>query len=139
MNKLDTNKKCIKCGYFPSFQKSWILEFNDDCSSFGYNRCDWDDSQTKEHLHVTCPECGYKVNAPCLDMDEVVGGTWSTATELAKTEAVSTVVAPVKPPTPYSAPARVETPGYVAPVTPVSTPDQPAKCRTCPVDVAEAK
>ena len=77
------NDKCIKCGYQPgklfakpegkpetSFGYSYSKIISTyACGEFMYKHCDKACFQNikHEHLHITCPRCGYKWTEPCLD------------------------------------------------------------------------
>jgi len=117
----------------PAFNVKWKLEFKNDCTNIGYNRCEWDE-ENKEHLHVECPECGYTETAFCEDSDQVVASTWTTTAKTASGVVASTVVGQPATVTPINfqqprQPMRPATPTYVAP--------KPARCGSCPVDAVK--
>lgn len=122
MQKFDKSLKCPKCGFSPTFSIKWKLEFKSECSTFGYNKCEWDDTVSKEHLHQECPDCGYTLPVACLDNDKVAADAWSTTTPVL-----------VVPPTPIRS-IKPETGYFGGPsVIPAVQPVVPVKCRTCPV------
>ena len=160
MLKLDQKLNCPKCGFRPTFQVTWKLEYKDECKSYSYgSTCDWD-SDVSEHLHQECPACGYMLAVACEDNASVTPDKWTTGT-------TGKPVAPVKPvgrnpvrkeiqPLITACNAnRASTRGVVQPakVTPIVnhattrqnnythapvTPVVPVKCRTCPVDAEKA-
>lgn len=56
---------CGKCG--ESFDKLTI-EYKSKCYSTA--NCGWSDSDVDEHLHMTCPVCGYTEAEACKDYQE---------------------------------------------------------------------
>lgn len=143
MNTLDRQMKCVKCGFRPTFTSNWKLEFKNDCTHYGYNNCDWDATDTKEHLHQTCPDCGYRINVSCEDSETVKANTWSTTSPDAvkSSNGYGVMNSETK--------ALVEANKKLA-GTPVNStvgtlvnrfnakPVKPAKCCSCPVDAVEA-
>ena len=130
MQKYNKDLKCPKCGFTTTYQSKWKLSFEDSCNNFGYNKCDWDGDNT-EHLHQECPDCGYTLPVACLDSEEVAANTWSTTTPVQEQTRGSMGMMKTAPV--VTAPATV-----VRPVTPIFQSSTPVKCRTCPVDAAEA-
>lgn len=128
---------CPKCGWKSTFHDKWEVSYVEECDPEKnklHAFCTWADEAIAEHLHVTCPACGFKDCAPCADYDEVRGASWSTgmseAIPVATTPATShTTSSPVvyTPPPVYS-----RTLG-VAP-TQVSTGWDSGICPECPVE-----
>lgn len=120
MKSLDKKMSCPKCGFYPSIQNPWKLEFSDSCR---VNSCDWDDSDVKEHIHQICPECAYVVSVKCLDYDKVKKDIcWGTEVEEPKT---ITQLAPVPNVAPQAQPRVIS----ARPNQPVS-PTQPLRSST---------
>ena len=149
MQKLNKKEICVKCGFIPTYSKDWKLEFKDDCTNFGYNKCDWDTdvAGTKEHLHQECPDCGYIIVVPCQDSEAVKANTWSTTGKITSPPAAvgkNTVKAEMQPlinacnanagrgvAQPVTTISPLSQRSTVAPVFKSAT---PAKCSACPVD-----
>ena len=61
---------CIKCGFenTGAVQVAGNVEYKDKC--YAYGKCGWEDRDVEEHLHVSCPNCGYVTAEPCRDYAE---------------------------------------------------------------------
>lgn len=116
---LDRRARCVKCGFYPTLQKEWKLEYKAGCKNYGYNKdCDWN-NEVDEHIHQECPECGYAFPVACADHASVAPDKWTTGQTVKPVAPTPTNVTPIiKPATGYT-----------------YTPPKPAKCGKCPVDV----
>jgi hypothetical protein len=150
--KASERVSCPKCTFAPTFSKDWKMEYKDEC--YGLKKCGWSDNEVKEHLHKTCPDCGYTMACETSDYDKLKrGDKWNTAeTVVAVTEGIMGAnknpghggMGNVKPEvqamvnscaanrtvTPITRPAAVRQPVTVFTSPAVTT---PVKCRTCPV------
>jgi hypothetical protein len=139
MEKLNKKLECVKCGFRPTLQVTWKLSFADNCSNFGYSKCKWDDSETKEHLHQECPDCGYTIPVPCLDAEAVTANTWNTSatTEQPQTRGNMGTMKPEAHSLSVVNKTKQPVTPITQPTTTVYTPPKPAKCGKCPVDAKE--
>ena len=155
MSKLNKKLDCPKCGFRPTFQVSWKLEYKDECKTYAYqNSCTWD-SDVTEHLHQECPDCGYTLPVACEDNETVAPDKWTTGTGNVTVPPVSVNKNAVKADNhPMNTACNAHAGRGVtqtAKVTPiinhaqarrnnyVQTPVVPVKCRTCPVDAEKAE
>jgi len=135
--QLDKKMECVKCGFTPNYNKDWALSFKGECTTYGYNKCDWDDSETKEHLHQECPDCGYSITVPCVDSEVTKAGTWSTTKPVVVQPVANGGMGMMKPAVAAvvnNLPRKVTPATTVRPATMTFTPAKPAKCGSCPVD-----
>lgn len=143
MQKYNKDSKCPKCGFLPTFQTKWKLEFKDSCSQYGYNKCDWQDETNNEHLHQECPDCGYTFPVACLDNEAVTANTWSTTAPVAVKPLTGGTMGQLNQETQVMIAQNKVTPiagtryvngQPVTTVTPIHQSSTPVKCRTCPVE-----
>lgn len=149
--KVSERVSCPKCSFAPTFNKEWKLEYKDEC--YGVKRCGWNDNEVKEHIHKTCPTCGFTMACETADYDKLKGKeSWSTAepakvtTEpkpLAggrggmggmKPEAQAMANSCTSNRTPVTKPTIVKPATVTQPVFQKPAPVTPVKCRTCPVE-----
>lgn len=122
MRKIGNDSECPKCGYKPAFNEGFDVEYKDRC--YGH-KCDWDDKDVDEHLHVSCPRCKYMVSQKTSDYDKLKENVWATDEEEEETVVVNNVTPLAQPRTiPYQT-------GYVAPVASNKTAWN-TECTGCP-------
>jgi len=79
LQEYDLGAGCSKCGFRPivgDTNRKWKLEYKENDYS-----CDWEDPDVDEHLHMTCPVCGYEVIMPCKDYESKKNNSWSVEKE----------------------------------------------------------
>ncbi len=85
---VDKRINCVKCGFIPSYNEKWKIEYSEGC--FGYNKtCEWNDDNVQEHLHQECPVCGYTFAVKCNDYEEKAEKTCSTRHEVPVKEGIA--------------------------------------------------
>lgn len=148
--KVTERVNCPKCTFSPTFNNAWKLSYKDQC--YGVKACGWTDNEVKEHIHKTCPDCGFVIACETADYDKLKGKeAWSTS----ETTKVTTEPKPLaggrggmggmKPEAqaianacstnrPAVSTPVVTTPAVRQPLSVVTTPAVPVKCRTCPVE-----
>lgn len=149
--KLNEKADCPKCGFKPTFQEKWKVQYKDKC--YVSSTCGWKDSEVDEHLHQECPTCGYTFAVETADYDKLKNkDVWNSAagSDLGKVTTPPTVnggrggMGGVKEDVKPLIASCTANRSQAAPVqripqpTTVYTPPKPARCRTCPVEAKNA-
>jgi len=119
---------CPKCGFAPTFQKQWSMDYVEECSPD--SDCVWEDEDVKEHMHMNCPDCGFELVVPCLDYDDKIVEQFNNSvvqTPIITPKTFNPPARPLSTPVSLSNPTNHTPPVYKAPVDPWSV-----ECTGCP-------